>query len=152
MTALQNRVVRLEQRLAPDPADPFGFVDLSIDQFRILLLDVGRALILDPQGPSVEMAEMQAKVADVEEKIRCCAASFANPEYAAHWLWVQEMWAEWFPGSGEFVPPITDSSYWWSDDASRRSAEMQWRTQMRARPDIAALVAQGEVRHAGIVQ
>jgi hypothetical protein len=114
MTALQNRVARLEQRLAPDPADPFGFGDLSIDQLRILLLDAGRALILDLQGPSVEMAEMEANVADVEEKIRCCAASFANPEYAAHWHWVQEMWAEWFPGSGEFVPPITDSSYWWS--------------------------------------
>jgi hypothetical protein len=32
MTALQNRVVRLERKLGPDPDDPFGLSNLSIDE------------------------------------------------------------------------------------------------------------------------
>jgi hypothetical protein len=146
---LGNRIARLEARLVPDPDDPLGFKHLSEDEFNILLLDVYRLWLADPKM-SAELsaqafAELSATVVVIEEKIRRCAASRANPEYDEHHRWVRASWAECFSGQGEFVPPLTAENFNdWSDDAKKRGPEMRWRAEIRGRPDIAALIAEGE--------
>jgi len=149
MTALGKRVSRLEARLAPDPDDPLGLMRLSQDEFNILLLDVYLLWLADPKAlaelSAQELAEMSATVVQIEEKIRCCAGSWANPEYDEHHHWVRVQWPEWFSDQGEFVPSLIAENFNdWSDDAKKRGPEMRWRAEIRARPDIAALIAEGE--------
>ena len=139
MTALGKRVSRLEARLAPDPDDPLGLMRLSQDEFNILLLDVYLLWLADPKAlaelSAQELAEMSATVVQIEEKIRCCAASWANPEYAEHYRWVRAQWAECFSDQGEFVPPLTAKNFNnWSNDAKKRGPEMRWRAEAECGP------------------
>jgi hypothetical protein len=135
--ALGKRVARLEKRLGPDPDDSLQFKALSDDQLYIRLLDEGR--VPHPLTPPEQHAELIGWIPDIEEKIRRCAASCANPEYAQHWAEIAERWVAANPGAGDFVPPITNHTC-----QSGTPEEMRWRAEIRTRPDIAALIAEGE--------
>ena len=102
MTALGKRVSRLEKWLVPDPDDSLQFKALSDDQLYIGLLDEGRAP--HPATPPEQLAELIAWIPDIEDKIRRCAASCANLDYAEHWSEVAERWVAANPGGGDFVP------------------------------------------------
>jgi hypothetical protein len=142
MSPLERRVARLEQRNAPDPDDPFGLGTLSLDELNILAIDLARARLADPTMPDQERARAAEEIERVERAIRGRAAAYINPDYSAHWNWVREQWGRLH--GGPFLPPLTVDGPWWNYDATKAVEEMRWRGEIRARPDIAALIAEGE--------
>ena len=150
MSPLERRVSRLEQRNAPDPDHPFGLGALTLDELNILALDLARLVLADPTASHQERAQAAENIECIERAIRAQAASYVNPNYSAHWEWVRELWSRLH--RGPFLPPLTVEGPWWDYDAAKAAEEMRWRAEMRERPDIAALIAEGEAmaaKHAG---
>ena len=158
MRGLETRVARLEERLGPDPSDPFGLATLTYEQLTIGHLDTCREILrYDGVGlPDDARAECKRAIAEIEKGIRDTAAGWANPQYAEHWRWVLRIWnGSCLAAAGAFVVPVYGPEWWSTKTDADLAAEMRWRTEIRRRPDIAALIAEGEAqaaRRAGSIQ
>jgi hypothetical protein len=60
----------------------------------ILALDLARIVLADPTASNEEQAHAAENIERVECAIRAGAASYVNPEYAAHWTWVRDLWGQ----------------------------------------------------------
>ena len=149
MTTFTNRVARLEARRAPDPGDPFGLNDLTFEQLRILDYDLCWLRLGDKATPDDERADCARRIAKIESDIRKAAAAWADPRYEPHRQRVRGMWTGAKGAVGELVPPLFDDDIWWDWSRPKRiAAEMRWRAEIRQRPDIARLIAEGEAQAA----
>ena len=144
MTTLKGRVGRLEYGAAPNKDDPFGLNDLTDEQLLVLQYDIAWTRLHHEDTADDERANAARRIAQTEREIRETAAGWVR--YPAHRQFVQEMWIGARGAVGELVLPIIDCGMWWSWDPKRIGAEMRWRRETRARPDIAALIAEGEAQ------
>jgi hypothetical protein len=145
MTTFSGRLDRLERHRAPDPGDPFGLDNATDEQLTIMLLDICRAELDDPDIPAAERARVETEISEIEDRIRKTAKVWADPRYEAHRQRVLGMWDGARGAVGEYVPEVIACGFWWQWDRPKLiAAKMRWRAEIRQRSDIAALIAEGE--------
>jgi hypothetical protein len=143
MTMLKSRLARLEYGAAPAADDPFGLDDLTDERLKILRYDLAWTRRRHEDTADDERADAARRIAQTEREIRETAAGWVR--YPAHRQQVLSMWDGARGAVGELVLPIIDCGMWWSWDKPKRiGAEMRWRRETRARPEIARLIAEGE--------
>lgn len=144
--SLDRRLARLEVN---NPKSD-GLSALTDDELQVALLDAARTIADNPEHPEQERDAALLHVVEVEASIRHQAGQLRDPAYAAHLEWVRgKRWSaeEYVPAlcataidGGGFVSSIVEYA-----DLHRPRVK-QRRAALRARPDIAVLIAEGAGR------
>ena len=109
MSALDRRISRLEERLAPDPDDPLGLRKLSDEEFRDLLRDECIACLgaANSTLSAQDRVALQDCITAVEREIRKSAESVVC--YPDHYRSKADTWNTGLcAGLTEYEPPVAD--------------------------------------------
>jgi len=142
-TGMDRRLQRLKAVMLP-PAGADAIRALPRDELQVRIMDLSRKMAADPDYPQADRDEAAARVARIEDGIRHQARAHLEPVYAKHLAYVSG-------GRPGYVPAVCaichDHGF---VDAGRAEYEdlhkpriMARRAALRARPDIARLIAEG---------
>lgn len=138
---LASRVARLEKALAPSEDDPYGLRALTNDEITVQLLQACRLIAADPSVLEPERQRAAAEAAEIENEIRSMARAWRVAPAPENLEWRRAMHRK-TTGRDDYELPLTrtgegDDLWRWPDIMARRRA-------LRALPEIAVLIADGE--------
>jgi hypothetical protein len=150
--SLGRRIGRLEKAMAPSKDDPYGLGALAYDEITVQLLMIYRFTAADASASETVRRDASAQAAKIEDEIRSVARAWRVPPAPENLGWRRSMHLE-RTGRDDYELPLTrcgegDNCWRWPDIMQRRRA-------LRALPEIAALIAEGEAIaaiRAGITQ
>ena len=135
-----SNVIGLERRIAKlEGGRQTTSQNLTFDELNVALLDCHRSIALAPEATAQQKTDAAASARAIESDIVAMAAKQRRPSYAVHLDYVgRELKAR----GVEYVPALTRADCGMAEyDGWDAPDLMQRRAALRARPDIAELLA-----------
>lgn len=143
-TGMDRRLQKLEAAMLP-PGGARAIRALTWDEMQVRLMELSLKLANDPSFPQADRDEAAARVAEIEEGIRHQARAHLQPDHARHLAYVAGDRGDYVPAvSGDHIGDGVFADAGWAEyEDLHKSRIMARRAALRARPDIARLIAEG---------